>query len=71
MHAVVAHGDTVADRNGVELKGCAAGHEDAVLHRTRDLLQVHMTGHQISIGIYYADQRLPDLLVGVAGCLEQ
>ena len=71
VHAVVTHGDTVADRNGIELEGCAAGHEDAVLHRTGDLLQVHMTRHQICIGIYYADQRLPDLLVCIAGCLEQ
>ena len=47
MHAIVAHRDTVADSDGVELEWRAAGHQDTILDRTGDLLQVLMTRNDL------------------------
>ena len=47
MHAIVAHRDTVADGDGVELQRSTAGHQDTILDRTGNLLQVLMTRHDL------------------------
>ena len=47
MHTIVAHRDSVADSDGVKLQRGAAGHQDTILDRTGDLLQVLMTRHDL------------------------
>ena len=47
MHAIVAHRDTVADGDGVELQRGAAGHQDTILDRTGNLLQMLMSRNNL------------------------
>ena len=41
-HAVMAHGDAVIDRDGVELLGDAAGRLDLARDQLAEVLQVHV-----------------------------
>src|SRR5690606_16929125 len=47
QHAVVAHGDTVIHRDGVELLGHAASLFDFAGNQLAHVLQVHVTGHEL------------------------
>ena len=46
-HAVVAHGDAVVDRDGVEFLGDAAGLLDLARHQLAEVLQVHVARHEL------------------------
>ena len=70
-HALVVHGDAVADADGRELDGGAAGHADAGLHRLGDLVQVHVAGNDLIFGADHADDRPVQFLLGQAQGPEQ
>ena len=70
LHALGAHGDAVADGDGVELHRRAAGRADAFLHLDRQLAQVVVAGHGLDPGIGDADDRLRQILVGEADGLQ-
>ena len=69
-HAFRAHGLAVADGDGVELHGCAAGGADAFLHLGREPPQVEVAGHGFDPGVGHADERLAEIAVGESDCLE-
>ena len=71
LHALVAHGDAVADADGGKLHGRAAGHADARLHMLGDGAQVDVPGDDLVVGVDDPDQGTCDLLVGVAHGLEE
>ena len=58
FHAVVAHGDAVADADGRKFDRRTAGGGDAQLDGFGDFPQVHMAGNDFVKGVDYADQRL-------------
>src|SRR5699024_10877893 len=61
-HAVVAHGDTVVHGDGVELlghsPGLAHGGGDQVAH----VLQVHVPGHELGVGVRDRHDRFAEVL---------
>ena len=71
-HALVGHGDAVADGDGGELHRNAAGHQDALLGRVGNAAQVEVTGDDLIEGVDNTDQGLAaDVLLEVAGGVEQ
>ncbi len=64
LHALVSHGDTVADGDRGKYDGVAARHRHARLDGVDDLVDVHVTGHDLIVGADNADQRLLKLLLG-------
>ena len=66
LHALSAHGDAVADGDGIELHGSAAGRAYALLHLDGQLPQVVIAGHGLDPGIGHADDGLGEVLVGEA-----
>src|SRR5712692_10125601 len=51
LHALGPHGDAVADGDGVEFHGSAAGRADAFFHLHRELAQVIVARHGLDPGI--------------------
>ena len=56
LHALMAHGDAVADGNGGEDDGGAAGHGDAQLNGVNDLIQIDVAGNDLVIGADNGDE---------------
>ena len=71
LHAHVAHGDAVAHGDGREFDGRAPGGADAGFHRLHDLVDVHMTGHDLVEGADHAHQRALQLFLGEAQGVQQ
>ena len=71
VHAVVVHGDAVADADGRDLDGHAAGHVDAGLHSLGDLVEVVVAGDDVVAGVEDGDERALHLLVGEAIGLQE
>ncbi len=70
-HALVVHGDAVADANGVYLQRSAAGHADAGLNRLGDLVQVDVAGDDLVLRRDNRHKRAFEFLVREAVGLEQ
>ena len=66
-HAVMAHGDAVIDRDGVELFRNAAGLLDLACHQLAEILQVHVSRHELREGVDHRDDRLAEVFVRHAG----
>ena len=64
LHAGVAHGDAVADGDGVELEGHAAGVADGLFDHLGHLVQVHMAGHDLAEAVGDGDKGLVDVRLG-------
>ena len=60
-HAVMAHGDAVIDRDGVEFLGDAAGRLDLARHQLTEILQVDVARHELREGIHHRDDRLAEI----------
>ena len=71
LHAHVAHGDAVADRDGREHHRGAARHGHAQLHRFHDLIQVHVSGYNFIIRTHNAHHGLFHLFRRHAEGVEQ
>ena len=71
FHAHMAHGDTVAHADGRDQDGGAACHLDACLNGVGHLIQVHVAGHDLTVGAHHADEGALQLFRGVAQCIEQ
>ena len=70
-HALVVHGDAVADANGVYLQRSAAGHAYAGLNGLGDLVQVGVAGNNLVLGRDNRHKWALEFLVGKAVGLEQ
>ena len=70
-HALVVHGDAVADADGVYLQRSAAGHADAGLNGLGDLVQVGVAGNDLVLGRDNRHKWALEFLVGKAVGLEQ
>ena len=66
-HAVVAHGDAVVHRDGVEFLGDPARGLDLARHQLAKVLEMHMAGHELGEGIGDGDDRLAEIAVLHAG----
>ena len=66
-HAVMAHGDTVIDRNRVEFLGDTAGRLDFAGNELAEILQMHMARHELRERIDHRDDRLAEIAVLHAG----
>ncbi len=66
-HAVMAHGDAVIHRDGVELLGDAAGRLDLARHQLAEILQVDVARHELGEGIDDGDDRLAEVAILHAG----
>ena len=62
-HAVVSHGDTVVDRDGVELLGDAAGALDLARDQLAQVLQVDVARNELRERIRDGDDRLVEIPV--------
>ena len=71
LHAVVPHSDAVADADGRELDGRAAGRRYPQLDGLRDFPQMHMPGDNLVKSVDYADERLLQILITVPHGMEQ
>ena len=71
FHAHMAHGDAVAHADGRDQDGGAACHLDACLNGVGHLIQVHVAGHDLTVGAHHADEGALQLFRGVAQCIEQ
>ncbi|MNY20237.1 hypothetical protein D3C86_1537070 [compost metagenome] len=63
----MAHGDAVIDRYGVELLGDAAGGLDLPGHQLAEILEVHVTGHELGEGVDHGNDGLAEILICHAG----
>ena len=63
QHAVMAHRDSVIDRNGVELLGHTTGLGDLPRDELAEVLQMHMARHELSEGVGNGDDRLAEIAV--------
>ena len=66
-HAAVAHRDAVVDGDRVELAPHAAGLADRVGDEVAEVLEVHVTGHELGEAVRDGDDRLAEVVVGHAG----
>ena len=66
-HAVMAHGDAVIDRDGVEFLGDAAGLLDLAGDELAEVLQMDVAGHELGEGVDDRDDRLAEIAVLHAG----
>lgn len=66
-HAVMAHGDAVINRDGVEFLGDAACRLDFTGNELAKILQMHMARHELREGIDDSDDRLAEIAVLHAG----
>src|SRR5690606_36452975 len=66
-HAVVAHDDAVVHRDGVEFLGDAARSFHFPGHQLAQILQVHVSGHELGEGVGDGDDRLAEITVFHAG----
>ena len=71
MHAPVAHDDAVAHADGRHHHRGAAGGVDTGFHRLCQLIQMGMSGDDVALGGYHADQGLLQLLVREARGVKQ
>ena len=62
----VSHSDTVAYADGRNKHGSASRHSDSRLYRLGDLVEVCMTGNDLTMRAYNTDKRSFKLLLGVA-----
>ena len=62
-HAVMAHGDTVIDRDGVELFGNAARLLNFARNQLAEILEVYVTGHELGERIDHSDDRLTEVAI--------
>ena len=64
MHAVVVHGNAVANANGGNLERRATGLINAGLYGFADLIEVGMPGNDVVAGIENRDERALHLFIG-------
>ncbi|MCY1172314.1 hypothetical protein D9M73_124470 [compost metagenome] len=62
-HAVMAHGDAVIDRDGVEFLGHATGAFDFASHQLAQVLQVHMARYELGERVGDGDDRFLEVFV--------
>ena len=48
----MSHGDSVTDSNRGEYNRCSSCHSDAHFYRLHDLIQIHMSWHDLIVGAY-------------------
>ena len=70
LHALGSHGDTVVDRDGVELHGRAAGLANALLDGFGDLTKMEVAGTDLGPGVSDADDRLVQVFLAEADAAE-
>jgi hypothetical protein len=63
QHAAVAHGDAVVHGDRVEFLGDAAGSFDLTGDQLTQILQVHVTGHELGEAVGDGDDRLFEVAV--------
>lgn len=66
-HSVMAHGDAVIDRNGVEFLGDTASAFDFARDELAEVLQVHVAGHELGERVHHGNNRLAEILILHAG----
>ena len=71
VHAPVAHDDAVAHADGRHHHRGAPGGVDTGFHRLCQLIQMGMSGDDVALGGYHADQGLLQLLVREARGVKQ
>ena len=71
FHAGVAHGDAVADRDGVEFIRNSARFTNGVADDLADLLEVAVAGNNVGVGVADSDEGFPDVGTSDAGCHHQ
>jgi hypothetical protein len=54
-HPFVSHGDAIADPDCVELKRRPSGTSDSGLDRICNPVEMRMSGHDLVVGVRYAD----------------
>ncbi|MPM69946.1 hypothetical protein SDC9_116894 [bioreactor metagenome] len=67
LHAIVAHGDAVADGHGVEFIRHPAGGADGVADQFADLAEVAVAGNDVGVAVANRDERFLDILGGQSG----
>ncbi|MCY1310239.1 hypothetical protein D9M70_604100 [compost metagenome] len=66
-HAVMAHGDAVIDRDGVEFLGNAASCFNFARDELAEVLQMHMARHELGERVHHSNNWLAKILILHAG----
>jgi len=67
QHALVAHGDAVIHRDGVELLRHRARLVDLLGHEIAERLEMDVAGHELGVGVGDGDNGLDEVRLGGAG----
>ncbi|CAB4324195.1 unannotated protein [freshwater metagenome] len=60
----MTHGDAVVNGDRVELLGHAASRSDFAGHELAEILEMHMSGHELGERVGDGDDRLVEIVVG-------
>ena len=71
FHAHMTHGDAVAHADGGDQDGGTTGHLHTGLDRLGDLIQIHVSGHDLAVGAHHANEGALQFLRGVAQRIKQ
>ena len=71
LHAHMTHGDAIAYTDGGDQDGGTTGHLHTGLDSLGDLIQIHVSGHNLAVSAHHADEGALQLLRGVAQRIKQ
>ena len=71
FHALVTHGDSIANADGRHFNGNAAGGQDAVFDKLRLVVQMGVAGNDVILGVDYGDHRFLHVLFRKAQRVKQ
>ena len=71
VHSTMSHDDAIAHTNGRHHHGGSSCGINSSLDCLSNFAQVHMTGDDLALGRYHADQRLFDLIFGKTGRIQK
>ena len=62
-HSVMAHGNAVINRNGVEFLGHATSRLNLTRHQLPQILQMHMARHKLGEAVHHSNDRLAKIAI--------
>ena len=67
----MTHGNTIAHADGGNHDRGSACHAHTGLHRLGNLIQMKMSGHDLTVGTHHTDQRTIQLFLSISHGVEQ
>ena len=67
----MAHRNAVINRDGVEFFRHTASLTNSASHQVTHIFQVHVTGHELGVGVGNRNNRFAEIIITHAGCAPQ